>query len=520
MSENPVAGRRTPPRASADAPRPPASAVPGAAFDATPEDIHAAGLLALEALERHWQSISARPVVPSVTPRELDALFDEPLPEGPAPLADVVREAIAKLEPHVTALGHPRFFAFVNPGTNAASPPAELLAAAYNQNLGAWRNSPAGTHLEKRVMRWLAEIVGLPPGAGGILVSGGTMASQAALGAALRARAPWDVRRLGLQAGPGPLTVYASEEVHRCVVKSAGLLGLGEEHVRLTPVDRHFRADVRAMRDFLTRDRKAGAVPLAIIGSAGTVNSGAVDPLDALADLAAEEGLWFHVDGAYGGLAALAPSAQPLLAGMERADSIAIDPHKWLFVPYEAGACLLRDPELLRKAYGGAASYMREDKDALAAEGERTDLFEYGPQLSRGFRALKVWMSLKTYGRRAYADAIEEHCRLARLLDEKIRQHPNFELCSEAQLSISCFRWLPPGPRPDPDTLDRIQERLALALERSGEAFMSGTRLAGRSVLRTCILSFRTRESDLDALLESLDRLGHELSDTSRGTRP
>jgi glutamate/tyrosine decarboxylase-like PLP-dependent enzyme len=304
--------------------------------------------------------------------------------------------------------------------------------------------------------------------------------------------------------------MYASEEVHRCVVKAAGLLGLGEENVRLTPVDSRYRADVRAMREFLALDRRNGAVPVAIIGSAGTVNTGAVDPLNALADLAAEENLWFHVDGAYGALAALAPTGQALLRGMERADSLALDPHKWLFVPYEAGAVLLRDPSLLRKAYGGAASYMREDKAAMAADGERTDLFEYGPQLSRGFRALKVWASLKAYGRRAYAAVIEEHLRLARAMDAKVLAHPNFELCSEAQLSITCFRWLPLGPRPDPEALDRIQQRLALALERSGEGFMSGTNLAGRAVLRTCILSFRTQEPDLDGLLESLDRLGRE----------
>jgi len=217
------------------------------------------------------------------------------------------------------------------------------------------------------------------------------------------------------------------------------------------------------------------------------------------------------VDGAYGALAALAPSGRALLRGLERADSVALDPHKWLFVPYEAGAVLVRDPELLRRAYGGAASYMREDKSGADAEGERVDLFEYGPQLSRGFRALKVWMSLKAYGRRAYAEEIERHIQLARAMDEKVRAHPRFELCSRAQLSISCFRWLPPGPRPDPEALDRLQEQLAQRLERSGEGFMSGTRLGGRWVLRTCILSFRTREADLDGLLESLDRLGREM---------
>ncbi len=479
-------------------------------FETTTEELRRAGEETLEILTGYWASIPGRRVVPAVTPRQMEQLFEGPVPELGMPLLDVVREVAEKVERNATAMGHPRYFAFVNPGTTSVAPLAEAMAAMFNQNLGAWRNSPSGTAMELQVVKWMAELLGMPEGSGGILVSGGSMASLTGLAAALRAKAPWDVRRLGLQGGSGPLTFYASEEVHRCVVKAADLLGVGEEYVRLVPVDSGFRMDMCALARRLDADRKSGAIPIAVIGTAGTVNCGAVDRLGEIADFASAESLWYHVDGAYGALAALSPTGKTLLRGMERADSIALDPHKWLFCPYEAGICLVRDPELLKRSFGGAAAYMKEDKDATSADGHRTDLFEYGPQLSRCFRALKVWMSLKAHGRRAYSEAIEEHLCLARLLDRKVLDHPRFELASEAQMSISCFRWIPEGARPDPDALDRLQDRITLGLERSGEGLMSGTRLSGRAVLRACILSFRTRESDLDALLESLDRIGHE----------
>lgn len=479
-------------------------------FETTTEELQRAGEEALGIVTRYWESIPARRVVPDVTPRQMAQLFEEPVPELGMPLLELVREVGNKVERNATAMGHPRYFAFVNPGSTSVAPLAEAMAAMFNQNLGAWRNSPSGTAIELQVVKWMAELLGMPVGSGGILVSGGSMASLTGLAAALRAKAPWDVRRLGLQGGAGPLTFYASEEVHRCVVKAADLLGVGEEYVRLVPVDSDYRMDLRGLARRVDADRKIGAIPIAVIGSAGTVNSGAVDRLGEIADFAAAENIWYHVDGAYGALAALAPTGRQLLQGMERADSIALDPHKWLFCPYEAGLCLVRDPEILKRSFGGAAAYMKEDKEAAPGEGHRTDLFEYGPQLSRGFRALKVWMSLKAHGRRAYADAIEEHLRLARLLDQKVLEHPRFELASRAQMSISCFRWIPEGLQPDPETMDRLQDRITLGLEKSGEGLMSGTRLSGRAVLRACILSFRTRESDLEGLLESLDRIGHE----------
>ncbi len=479
-------------------------------FLTSAEELHAAALLALEGYERHWASVAQAPVVPAVTPRQMEALFDEPLPRSGAPLEQVVREAISAVGGHVTRMGHPRYFAFVNPGATSVAPLAELLAAGWNQNLGAWRNSPAGTAVEQRVLRWFAQMLGFPEGSGGILVSGGSMASLTAMGAALRARCPWDVRREGLLKGARPVTFYASEEVHRCVVKAAGLLGIGENAVRLVAVDDQCRLDLAALEAAVRKDRSEGALPIGVIGNAGTVNSGAVDDLEAIAEFCARESLWFHVDGAYGALAALAPTGRALLRGLERADSVALDPHKWLFLPYEAGACLVRDPALLKSAFGGHAAYMREDKAALAQEGERVDLFEYGPQLSRGFRALKIWMSLKVHGVDAYSQAIEHHLHLARTLDRLVEEHPRFELMSQAQLSISCFRWIPPGPAVSPEVLDEVQESLAVRLERSGEGFLSGTRLSGRAVLRTCILSFRTQESDLSGLLDSLDRLGME----------
>jgi glutamate/tyrosine decarboxylase-like PLP-dependent enzyme len=384
---------------------------------------------------------------------------------------------------------------------------AELVAAGLNQNLGGWRLSPAATEIELAVIRWLAREFGLPEGAGGLLVSGGAMANLVGLKTARDAKAGGDIRGSGVRGLP-PLTLYASEEVHDVVGRAADLLGLGAGAVRLLPTDDLFRLRVDALVDAVERDLAAGSRPLAVVASAGTVATGAVDPLPEIADVCAEHDLWFHVDGAYGGPAVLADDLRGQLAGIERADSIAFDPHKWLYVPHSAGCVLLRDFSRLAASFSVDASYLHQD---LEATGRGLDFARLGPQFSRGFQALKVWLSLLAHGRAAYARRISHDAALARYLGELVEEHPEFELAVPVGLSICCFRYVPPGLPAGPDReeiLDRLNEQLLTAIQLDGRSYCSNAVLGGRFWLRACIVNFRTEAPDVERLLEVAAELG------------
>jgi aromatic-L-amino-acid/L-tryptophan decarboxylase len=403
---------------------------------------------------------------------------------------------------------HPRFFGFINATADPVGILADFLAAGMNPN--CWGGDHAANHVETRVVSWLATMLGYPESAEGILVSGGSMANFTALAAARRAMTPGNVREDGLAGPDRPrLTVYASDQVHSCVDKAVDLLGIGTRQLRKIESGADFRLPTDALAAAVAADRAAGYLPAIVVGNAGTVNTGAIDPLDELADFCAREKLWFHVDGAYGALATMVPELHPLFAGMERADSIAADPHKWLYVPYEAGATLVREP-------GRLSATFRKFPEYLAADPESpfpgpSWFAERGVELSRGFKALKVWMGLKTHGRRAYADQIANDVRLAGFLSAEVDRRPEFERLAEAVLSIANFRYRP-SDRDLPDAeLDRVNRTIINRLVGEGSFFLAPTVLKGRTALRVSITNFRTREEDLIFLLDEAERIGRSI---------
>lgn len=404
--------------------------------------------------------------------------------------------------------GHPRFMGYITGAGTVPGAVADMVASAVNMNLGSWRLSPAATEVELALVRWFAAAFGLPESAGGLMVSGGAMANFVALKMARDAGAGWDVRGTGVGAGP-PLVLYASEEVHVVIDRAADMLGLGHHAVRKVATDDGYRMDVGALREAVARDRETGARPFAVVATAGTVATGAIDPLEEVAELCAAERLWMHVDAAYGGPAVLAEDLRPLFAGIERADSIAFDPHKWLYTPHSGGMVLVRDMTRQILSYVVAPSYVHPGE-----LGPGIDLGALGPQFSRGWAALKVWVSLLAHGRRAYAARISHDAALARYLGARVQEHPELELAAPVGLSICCFRYVPPGLHGGPEAeryVSDLNEQLMTDIQADGRAFCSNALLQGRWALRACIVNFRTEADDADALLDLAVELGRTL---------
>jgi aromatic-L-amino-acid decarboxylase len=402
-----------------------------------------------------WQEFLQRlpslPVSGSWTGEEVARAVVRPVPEEPLSEDDLfgyLRELVFDWSMYP---GHPRFMAYISGAGTVPGAPADLLAAGLNMNVGGWRLAPSATEIELALVRWFAEQFGLPASAGGLVVSGGAMANFVALKAARDAKASWNVRGEGVSAGP-PLRIYASTEVHVVTDRAADMLGLGMDAVRKIPVDQGRCIRLDLLREAIREDRAAGFVPVAVVASAGTVATGAVDPLQEIADLCAEESLWFHVDAAYGGPAVLAEDLRPQFAGIDRADSIAFDPHKWLYTPHSGGFVLVRDPSHLVMAFAAVAAYVYEDKEL---SGHGIDLGMMGPQFSRGFQALKIWVSLLAHGRKAFARRISHDAELARYMGARVQDRPEFELAAPVSLSICCFRFVPPGLQPSADLLER-----------------------------------------------------------------
>ncbi len=470
-------------------------------FDLPPDEVRRLGRLAADAVAEHREKLLARPVFGKVGPDA--SLFQAPLPPEGRPFDEVLDFVREHVMPFPMGNSHPRFFGFINATADPVGITADYLAAAMNPN--CWGGDHAAIHVESQVVRWLASIVGFPD----------TAEDFTALAAARRAMTPGNVREDGL-AGEGrpALVVYASDQVHHCVDKAVDLLGMGTRNLRKIETDDRFRIRVDLLERAIAEDRSAGRQPAIVVGNAGTVNTGAVDPLEEIADLCRRESLWFHADGAYGALAVLSPRLAPLFAGLERADSIAADPHKWLYVPYEAGATLVRENGRLAATF--LAATFRKFPEYLASDAESPFpgpawFAERGVELSRGFKALKVWMGLMTHGARAYARAIENDVALARFLSAEVDRRPDFERMAEPVLSIANFRYRPEGASISGDDLDRLNRRIVNRLVRDGSFFLAPTILKGRAALRVCIVNFRTSEADLTFLLDEVARVGREL---------
>jgi aromatic-L-amino-acid decarboxylase len=472
-------------------------------FDLSPDEVRRIGRLAADAVADHRATLVGRPVFGKVGPAA--PLFEEPLPEEGRPIDEILRFVAENVLTHPFGNSHPRFFAFINATADPVGTVADYLASAMNSN--CWGGDHASIHVERRVVAWLAEILGLPPAAEGILTSGGSMANFTALATARRAVAP-GVREDGF-AGTPPLVVYVSDEVHNCVDKAVDLLGIGWKQLRKIPTDARFRVRVDLLKRAIAADRSAGLRPAIVVGNAGTVNTGAIDPLDEIADLCAREGLWFHADGAYGAMAAVSSRLRPLFRGLERADSVAADPHKWLYVPYEAGAVLVREPGRMAEAFRRSAPYLVHDPDSPVLG---PVLFnERGPELSRGFKALKVWVGLKHHGTRGYAAAVEHDVAMARFLADAVREREDLELLAEPVLSIVGFRYRPAGRGLEEADLDRVNRQIVNRLVGAGAFFLAPTILKGRTAMRVAIVNFRTTEDDVRALLDESARAGREI---------
>ncbi|MGH9904288.1 MAG: pyridoxal phosphate-dependent decarboxylase family protein [Pyrinomonadaceae bacterium] len=409
--------------------------------------------------------------------------------------------------------GHPRFFGYVASPATPAGAFADLIASALNPNVVAWRSAPAATEVERIVVRWLGSLIGYGEAAHGLLTSGGSMANMIALLMAQRLKSNDDIAGKGLWNSSSPMTIYASDQVHMSIPKAADVLGHGRDQVRLVKSDHRFRMDTQRLRAEIEQDLQSGLRPFCIVASAGTVNTGAVDPLTDIANVAEQFGLWFHVDGAYGAPAAMDERKRDLFAGLDRADSVSLDAHKWLYVPIDAG-CLL-----FRKETGARAAFSSSDADYIKVlepeeAGEAFAFWDYGVELSRRFRALKIWFTLQYYGLNRIAQAISEDNSLAQYLAERVVQAEDLELLAPVELSICCFRYVPRDFKDRLESaeqgegeqlnaeLNHLNERIMHAVQRGGDAYLSNATVGGKFALRACITNFRTTESDLDKTLE------------------
>jgi aromatic-L-amino-acid/L-tryptophan decarboxylase len=439
-----------------------------------------------------------RPAYRQTSSREIRSRLDLKLPTKGTDFDSLLKIFRETIVPFSRQNAHPRMFGYVqSPGTPIGAF-ADLLASTLNANLTIWRSAPAPVELERLTIDWIRQILGFNAEAGGLFVSGGSMANLAALAAARQTK----------EHSLGRLRMYASSATHFSITKAAALLGIGRENVQHVAVDEHFKMRMDDLVAKITADLEAGYIPFCVVGNAGTVDTGAVDPLLEIRELANRFQLWMHVDGSYGAFAVLAESAKKLLAGMEQADSIALDPHKWLYLPVDVGCVIYRDPEIARAAFAYEAEYTRmfgEEAD------EAFVCWDYGPELSRRFRALKVWLLLKGVGLDRLSKAIESNLACAHHLESLVQSSDDFEMVAPVELSIFCFRHVPVQLRnQSPKAIDAFNERLLVALQRDGSSYLSNTTLDGRFALRGCVLNYRTTLRDMEILLDDLRRVARE----------
>ncbi len=479
-------------------------------LDIDASDFRRIGYHLVDRVAGFLESLPERLVTAGESPQAIRKALDasRAVPDAGADPAELLDHATDLLFEHSLFNGHPRFWGYITAPAAPIGILGELLSAAVNQNNGAWLLSPMASEIEAQTVRWIAGLLGYPPECGGVFVSGGNMANIVCFFAARQAKAGWDVRSAGLRGrGAASLRIYCSAETHTWIHKAADLSGIGTDSIRWVPTDDELRMDPDALRKQIRADRGAGDRPFIVVGTAGSVSTGAIDPLYDIGRVCREEDLWFHVDGAYGGFAVMVPDIPTDLRGLSEADSVAVDPHKWLYAPLEAGCSLVRDPEKLRAAFSYHPPYYHFGAEAI-------NYFDFGPQNSRGFRALKVWLALQQVGRKGYEQMLADDIRLAEILHELTMHHPELEAFTRS-LSIATFRYVPPDLRSDSDKaseyLNRLNTELLTRLQNRGEAFVSNAVVGGKFLLRACIVNFRTRRADIEALPEIVVRIGREV---------
>jgi aromatic-L-amino-acid decarboxylase len=479
-------------------------------LDWEPKRARALGDSAVELWEEYLQRLEDLPVDRGFTAAELSEAVALEVPAAGMSddeLLGYLRKVVFDFSMYT---GHPAFLAYISGSGTVPGAVADLLAAGINQNVGGWRLSPGATEIELHLVRFFADRFGLPSTAGGLLVSGGSIANFVGLKAARDMKGGLEVRKAGVGAAPG-LVAYTSSEVHFATTRAADMIGIGTDAVRMIDVDDHYRLDATVLERRIEEDLSAGLKPFAVIASLGTVGTGAIDPLPRIAELCESYGLWLHVDAAYGGPIVLSEELKHLTAGVERADSIAFDPHKWLYTPQSGGCVLVRDVASLFDSFSTYGSYVYEDKELT---GRGVDLGWLGPQLSRSFWALKVWVSLLSHGTDAYGRRIAHDVALTKYLAECVSERDAFELSAPVELSICCFRYVPPelgeGEGRE-EYLSLLNERIMAAVQMDGRVYYSNAILGDRFVLRTCIVNFRTEASHLDRVLDVTEEIGAKL---------
>jgi aromatic-L-amino-acid decarboxylase len=454
---------------------------------------------------RLYADVAEKPIVPRMSPSEVQGCFAEPLPIGPQDVPALLERVEKDVFGATTLSIGPRYLAHVMSGGNHVGILAELLSAALDQNCTLGSIAPSAAEIERRVIAWIAEFIGYPSDSGGVIVSGGSMANLTGLTVARKVKAPFDVSNDGLGAGP-PLTVYISTEGHSCHDKSVDMLGLGKNQLRKIPVKDDFTIDVDKLEEQIGQDKADGFLPICVVANGGTANCGAVDPLDTLADICSKNDLWLHVDAAYGGPAAATDIARDLFKGIDDADSIALDPHKWLYAPFEAGCALVKNWELLRDTFSLVPDYLRREADKAGL----FNFMEYSFQLSRSFKALKIWMAFKAYGAEVLRAAIEDNILTMRHLADLIDLSNDFELLAPVSLSAVCFRYRTENAQyhDDEGYLSLLNKEILDAVAKDGRVYIAGTTIQGKAALRACCTNHRTGPSDVEYLMTVLRELG------------
>jgi glutamate/tyrosine decarboxylase-like PLP-dependent enzyme len=486
-------------------------------FDIDTEEIRQLGYHAVELMVDYFKSIRKDPILPSKTLKEMKELINEPLPQTEQDPQIVLDDCQKKIIANAMRFGHPRFLGWVLASGTVIGAFADGIAGALNQNV-AVAGARMATSVELLVMDWIKEILGYDPDAAGILLSGGSMANLTALAVARNVKANFDVRTYGMEQNKN-MILYVSEEVHMCVPKAANILGIGTNNIRWVKVDQDFRLDTEDLRAKIIEDQNHDKYPFGVVATAGTVNTGAIDPLDSIADICQKYDIWLHVDAAYGGFAAVSPHQKPLLRGIIRADSVALDPHKWLFIPFEAGCVLVRKPSHMIHTFAINAAYIHRSND-VSSSSDDVDFSDYGLQLSRQFRALKIWMSLKQYGVKKYGRLIDQNIYLAQYLAALLDESSDFETVTPANLSILCFRYFPEDlqkryqgtnqlqQQKIEEYLNRLNRAIVEAMHKDIRTLLSSTVLKNMFVLRACIVNYRTTKQDIKDILVILRELG------------
>ena len=449
-------------------------------------------------------SLDSHRVTSEATPADLEKLFAEPLPEHGIGIEEILARFTNEIAPHAMRVPSPRYFGQFNPTPLPIGVWADALSSVLNQNAGAWRNGPTSAMLEARVVRWLCELIDYGPQSFGTLASGGSEANLIALKCA-RDNAHEALIHQGVRAAAADLIIYASEQCHYSIEKSADILGLGRDNLRKIPTDDNFHIRTEELRSEILRDRRAGRLPCCVVGVAGTTSTGVLDPLEELAAIAHANDCWFHVDAAYGGALAFSEKHKSMLRGIEHADSVTFDPHKWMFVPFSCGAVLVREGgSVLRKAFDISPEYLSDDRGGSDVE---YDFFRYGQMGTRRFNSLKLWMAWKFMGRSGYAEVIERQIDLTRYLASQLDVSVHFQRLGEVETAVCCFKFTPDNfAGLSGQDQDRLQQRLQQRIERGGEAWITTTVLHGRRALRVNINSFLTERRHVDDLLELLKR--------------